>query len=95
MTEKTQKQRRKPRVRQRLIASADAARLLGIEPDTLRKRALRGFAPEPFARQGNLYYYRLADIEHFAEHGVWPAGLKFRGQEEVSWAPPDEPGGSG
>jgi hypothetical protein len=63
-----------------LIDYLEACRMLGVRPSTWRDRVNRGDVPLPHARMGNRAYYKRADVEHFAERGMWPQGVKFREQ---------------
>jgi len=47
-----------------LIASAKAAALLGIQPQTLRARRMRGDSPA-FVRIGSRAYYKQSVIEQY------------------------------
>ena len=77
----TNSSKKKPiAVKPRLIASADTARMLGVDPDTFRNRVLKSLAPLSFVKQGNLYYYRMVDIDHFCEHGRWPESMEWANQ---------------
>jgi hypothetical protein len=62
-----------------LIDYLEACRMLGVKPSTWRMRVQAGTAPLPHARMGSRAYYKRADVEHFAERGVWPPGMTFKG----------------
>jgi hypothetical protein len=61
-----------------LIDNLEVCRLLGIKPDTFRKRVSRGQAPLPHSVMGARSYYRTRDIRHYLTHGTWPPGTRFR-----------------
>ena len=61
-----------------LVDNLEVCRLLGVNPDTFRKRVSRGQAPLPHSTMGARTYYRSADIRHYLRQGTWPAAMKFR-----------------
>jgi hypothetical protein len=67
----------------KLIDNIEVCRLLGVKPDTWRKRVQSGSAPMPFSRMGNRSYYRAADVRHYLRKGSWPARVRFRNQERL------------
>jgi len=66
----------------KLIDHIDMCRILGVKPDTWRKRIKIGTAPLPFSQMGSRTYYRIADLRHYLKQGAWPARMKFRAQQE-------------
>jgi hypothetical protein len=66
-----------------LIDNIDLCRLLGVKPDTWRKRVSVGTAPLPFSQMGNRTYYRISDVRYFLRKGQWPERLKFRNRERA------------
>lgn len=83
---KTERKRRKrtapPLSPKGLIDSLEVCRLLGVLPNTWRKRVSKGQAPLPHSIMGRLSYYRLADIRYRLNSGKWPAEMKFKNQPE-------------
>ena len=53
----------------RLLTTADAARLLGLQPQTLAKWRWAGTGPR-FVRLGRRVMYNLRDLEAFVEAGA-------------------------
>lgn len=65
----------------KLIDNIEVCRLLGVKPDTWRKRLKVGTAPLPFTQMGSRTYYRAADVRHYLRKGMWPARVRFRSQK--------------
>jgi hypothetical protein len=66
-----------PKVRPAFADHLCVCGVLGINPDTWRKRVKAGTAPLPHYHMGNRSYYRRADLRYFIKHGRWPEGMKF------------------
>jgi predicted site-specific integrase-resolvase len=64
-----------------LIDNLEVCRLLGVKPDTWRKRVRAGTAPVPHTTMGARTYYRRADVRHYARHGTWPSRVVFMARE--------------
>jgi hypothetical protein len=80
VTEKPVKTKKELRTSAVLIDNLEVCRMLGVKPDTWRKRVTRGDSPLPFTVSGARSYYRLADVRFYLRDGVWPARMKFRGR---------------
>jgi hypothetical protein len=75
-----------------LIDNLEVCRLLGVKPDTWRKRVTRGISPLPFTVSGARSYYRFVDVKFYLRNGVWPARMRFRGfQAEPGPGPDPDP----
>jgi hypothetical protein len=64
-----------------LIDHLEVCHLLGVKPDTWRKRVGAGSAPLPHSRMGARSYYRRTDVKHFLRHGSWPTRMRFLGSD--------------
>jgi hypothetical protein len=64
-----------------LMDNLDVCELLGVRPDTWRKRINLGIAPIPHSRAGARGYYKRADVRAYIKTGQWPAGMKFRNRK--------------
>jgi hypothetical protein len=90
-TEKTVKEKKELRTSAVLIDNLEVCRMLGVKPDTWRKRVNRGDSPLPFTVSGARSYYRLADVRFYLRDGLWPARMRFRGKRQEP-APAPDPG---
>lgn len=61
-----------------LVSHREVCDLLGVLPDTWRKRVQGGSAPLPHCRMGRMTYYRRVDVRAFVRTGRWPDRVKFR-----------------
>lgn len=75
MNTKTKQQESAPSL---LVDNLELCRMLGINPDTWRKRVGAGLAPLPLTRMGSRNYYRRVDVLAFVRHGEWPEHMKFK-----------------
>lgn len=64
-----------------LIDNLEVCAILGVRPDTWRKRVQVGTAPLPHCRMGSRTYYRRVDVRRFLRLGRWPEGMVFRAAE--------------
>lgn len=95
-TKKSEKVKKEPRNSSVLIDNLEVCRLLGVKPDTWRKRVTRGDSPLPFTVSGARTYYRLSDLRCYLRDGKWPPWMSFRGRSaeggsEVEVRPAPDP----
>lgn len=61
-----------------IINHREAARRCGVSTKMFRAYVERGIFPLPHSIIEPLWFYRLEVIEHYVEHGTWPADAKKR-----------------
>lgn len=62
----------------KLVPHRKVAEWLSIDPETLRRWVARGEFPEPHSTIAQTWFYPLAQIEHYLQHGRWPEGTRFK-----------------
>jgi hypothetical protein len=86
---KSVKPNKEPRTQSVLIDNLEVCKMLGVKPDTWRKRVASGISPLPFTVTGARSYYRLSDVRFYLRGGKWPARMQFRGKQQESVPGPD------
>jgi hypothetical protein len=75
---KTKKPRTIKKERARLVPHRIVAQWMSIDPETLRQWVHKGHFPEPHSIISQTWFYPMAAIEQYLEHGTWPTGTRFK-----------------